>query len=111
MNLLILWLSSALLLYLTAIIVPGFKITSFPRALIAAIIVGFFNMFLKPILLLLTLPINIITLGLFTFVVNAIILRISAGIMKGFDISGWMTAILGAMVMTLLQLAAHWLFT
>ena len=110
MNWLFVWLASSLLLYVTALIVPGFKITSFPRAMMAAIIVGLFNMLLRPILLFLTLPINIITLGLFTFVVNAVILRISAGVMKGFDISGWLPAFLGAIVMVIIQLIASQIF-
>ncbi len=110
MNWLFVWLASSLLLYVTALIVPGFKITSFPRAMMAAIIVGLFNMLLRPILLFLTLPINIITLGLFTFVVNAVILRISAGVMKGFDISGWLPAFLGAIVMVIIQLVASQIF-
>ena len=106
MNWLILWLGSSLLLYVTAVLVPGFKITSFPRAMIATIIIGFLNMLIKPILIFLTLPINILTLGLFTFVINAIILRLAAGVMKGFDISGWFPAILAAMVMTFLRIIA-----
>ena len=102
----IVWLFSALLLYLTAVIVPGFKITSFGRAMIAALIVGLLNMLIRPILFYITLPINVLTLGLFTFVLTAIILRASAGLLKGFDISGWIPAILGAVVMTLIQLGA-----
>src|SRR5690606_10007939 len=89
MNLLIIWLLSAVFLYLTAMIVPGFVIRSFSSALIAAVVVGLFNMLLRPILMFLTLPLNILTLGLFTFVVQAIILRLSAGVLPGFAISGW----------------------
>ncbi len=107
MNLLILWIVSALVLYLTAIIVPGFKIRSFPSALLAAIVVGFFNMILRPILLFIAFPINFLTLGLFTFVVQAVILRISAGVLSGFEIRGWLPAILGAVVMALLQAIAY----
>lgn len=98
-NYLILWLTSALFLYLTALVVPGFKITSFPRAMMAALVLGFFNALLKPFLVFITIPINILTLGLFSFVISAIILRLSAAMMKGFDISGWIPAILGALVM------------
>lgn len=110
MDLLILWLLSAALLYVTAVIVPGFTIKSFPSALIAAVVVGLFNMLLKPLLLLLTLPINILTLGLFTFVVQAVILRLSASLLKGFDISGWLPAILGAVVMSITQALVHYFF-
>lgn len=109
-SLLIVWFLSSLLLYLTAVVVPGFKVESFTRAMIAAVVVGFFNMFLRPLLLFLTLPINIITLGLFTFVVNAIVLRLAAGLIKGFEIKGWGPAILGAIVMALLQVVAKLIF-
>ncbi len=109
-NLLLVWFSSAAFLYVTAVIVPGFVITSFSRALLAAILVGLFNMFLRPILWFLTLPINILTLGLFTFVLNAIILRIAAGLMKGFDIKGWGPGILGAIVLSILQVLVYFLF-
>jgi len=110
MHLILLWLVSALFLYLTAAIVPGFVIRSFPSALIAAVVVGLFNMILRPLLLFLTLPINIITLGLFTFVVQAIILRLAAGVLSGFEIKGWIPAILGAVVMSLIQAIAFLVF-
>lgn len=110
MDLLIVWLLSALFLYLTAAIVPGFVIRSFPSALLAAVVVGFFNMILKPLLLFLTLPLNILTLGLFTFVVQAIILRISAAFLSGFDIKGWFPAILGAFVLSLIQALVYFIF-
>ena len=110
MELLTLWLSSALLLYLTAMIVPGFKVSSFPRSMLATVIVGLFNALLRPFLLIITIPINILTLGLFTFVVNAIILRLAAGLIKGFDIKGWGPAIIGAITMVLLQISAKLLF-
>ena len=110
MDSLILWLVSSLLLYLTAVIVPGFKITSFGRALLAALIVGLLNMFIRPILIFLSLPINIITLGLFVFVINAVILRLAAAMLKGFDISGWIPAIIGAIVMALLNALAFMVF-
>lgn len=103
MTLLITWLLSAVCLYLTAAIVPGFKLQSFGASLWAVIVVGLFNMFLRPVLLFLTLPINILTLGLFTFVVNAIILKIAAKILKGFDIDGWIPAIIGAVVLAIIQ--------
>ncbi len=107
MNLLLIWLLSAVFLYLTAVIVPGFVIKSFPSALIAAVVVGLFNMLLRPILMFLALPLNIITLGLFTFVVQAVILRLSAGVLSGFAIDGWIPAILGALVLTLIQTVVY----
>ncbi len=103
MNLLILWLVSAVCLYVTAVIVPGFHLRSFSASFIAVAVVGLLNALLRPVLILLTLPINIITLGIFTFVVNAIILRVAAGLLKGFDIDGWFSAIIGAIVLALIH--------
>ncbi len=107
MQSLIVWIVSSLLLYITAIIVPGFKISSFLRAMIAALVIGLLNMFIRPLLIFLSLPITIITLGLFIFVVNAIILRLAAGMLKGFDIHGWFPAIIGALVLALMQVISY----
>lgn len=102
-QMLMLWLISAIVLMITAYIVPGFKIRSFGSALWASVIIGLLNMLIRPILLFLSFPINFLTLGLFTFVVNAIILRIAAGLLKGFDIDGWGSAITGAVVLALVN--------
>lgn len=104
---LILWLSSAIFLYITALIVPGFKISSFPRAMLAALVLGFFNASVKPFLLFISFPITFLTLGVFAFVISAVILRLSAAVMKGFDISGWIPAFLGALVLAALQMLSH----
>jgi putative membrane protein len=103
MTLIITWLLSAVCLYLTAAIVPGFKLQSFGASMWAVVVIGFFNMFLRPILWFLTLPINFLTLGLFTFVLNAIILKIAAKFLKGLDIDGWIPAIIGAVVLAIIQ--------
>ncbi len=103
MGLIVTWLLYALCLYLTALIVPSFTIKSFGSAMIVVLIIGFLNMFLTPILTFLTLPLNIITLGLFTFVVNAVILRIASGLSSGLEIKGWIPAIIGAVVLAFLQ--------
>lgn len=107
MNMLVVWFLSALSLYLTAMVVPGFKMASFGAAMIAAIVVGVLNMFLKPILFILTLPINILTLGLFSFVLTGIVLKMSASMLKGFEISGWWPAIWGAVVLAIVQILIH----
>ena len=107
-GLLSLWIVFSIFLYLTAVIVPGFKVTSFSRALVAAVVIGFLNMTLYSILYFLTLPITWITFGLFTFVLNAIILRTAAGLLKGFDINGWGSAIVGAVVLAALQAATKY---
>lgn len=104
------WLLSALALFLTSKVVSGFQITDFKSAMLASVLVGLLNMILRPILLLLTLPVNILTLGLFTFVVNAIVLRAAAGLMKNFKITGWLPAILGAVVLAIINVLLFMIF-
>jgi len=97
------WVITAGALLLTAYLVPGFRVKSFGSALIAALVIGLLNILIRPLLIFLTLPINILTLGLFTFVVNGIILKICAYILKDFDIDSWFSAIVGALVMAILS--------
>jgi putative membrane protein len=101
------WLLSALALLITAYVVPGFKVKSFKTALITCLVIGLANIIIRPILLFLTLPLNILTLGLFTFVVNAVILRICASILRDFSISGWFSAIVGAVVLSFIGAGFH----
>ena len=98
MPLLVVWLVSAGALLVTAFIVPGFKVRDFGTALIAALVVGLANAALWPLLMLLALPLNLLTLGLFTFVVSAVLLMLTSALVKGFEIDGWIPAILGAVV-------------
>ena len=75
------WFVSALALLLTAYLVRGFKVAGFGSALIAAVVIGLANVSIWPVLIFLTLPINILTLGFFTFVVNGIVLRLCAALL------------------------------
>lgn len=109
MSWLLIWLVSALGLFITSKLVSGFEVKSFGSAMIASVMIGLLNMILRPILFFLTLPINILTLGLFTFVVNAIILKAAAGVLKGFNIRGWGAAIIGAIVLALVNVILFWL--
>lgn len=97
------WLVKALILLLTTYFVPGFTIDSLIVALIAVLVIGLFNIFIKPLLLFLTLPINILTLGLFTFVVNAVLLYLAAQVVPGFHIDSFLTAVVGALVIAVLS--------
>ncbi len=101
MYLLLRWLLSALTLLLVAYLVPGFIVANIYAALIAALILGFVNAIIRPILLLLTLPITLLSLGLFTFVINALMLWIVSTIVKGFDIESFGTALLAAVILWL----------
>lgn len=87
----------------TAYLLPGFRVKGFGNALLAALVIGIANAIIRPVLLLLTLPLNILTLGLFTFVVNAIVLKICARLLSGFDIDGFGNAVLGAIVLAIMN--------
>lgn len=100
MALLIALLLNALALIITSKIVPGIEIESFTTAILAAIVMGLINTFIKPILSLLTAPINLLTLGLFTFVINAVMFYLASLIVDGFGIRDGTSAILGAIVLS-----------
>jgi putative membrane protein len=101
LKILIQWLLTALCFLLTSQLVPGFHVTSLPAALVAAVVVGLLNVLFWPILALLTLPITIVTFGLFLFVVNALVLLFGAALTPGFRIDGLWPAVLGGIVLTL----------
>ena len=104
MELLLTWILSSAAIFLTSKIVDDFTVTDFKSAFVISAVVGLLNMTLRPVLLLLTLPVNIISLGLFTFVVNAIVLKIAARLLKSFSIKGWVPAIIGAVVLALVNM-------
>jgi putative membrane protein len=104
------WLIAALCLGITAYIVPGFTISNVFAALIAALVVGFLNVVLWPLLALLTLPLTIVTFGLFLFVVNALVLKFGAALVPGFSINGFLPAIAGAVVLTLVGWLVRFVF-
>lgn len=105
LHLLWIWLLSAIALLICAYIVPGFELAGFGSALIASLVVGFLNATLGFLLKLLTFPLSILTLGFFFLVINAIILLIASAISPGFRIRGFWPALLGAIVLTLIQFA------
>lgn len=110
LNIILVWIFSAIALLITSKLVKGFHLNDFKAAMIASFVIGFLNAIIKPILFILTLPINILTLGLFTFVLNAIILRIAAGILPSFKIDGWFTAVKAAIILMIVQLFLNLVF-
>ena len=94
------WVLNALALYVTAFIVDGISIAGVAAALVAALVWGFFNTVIRPLVTLLTLPINIMTVGLFTFVVNGILLWLVSDVVVGFDVKNIWVGILGAIVLS-----------
>jgi putative membrane protein len=99
MHLLIRWLIYAVAIMLLTYIIPGISVRSFYSALIAALVLGLVNAVIRPLLILLTLPVNILTLGLFTLVINALMLWLVASVVKGFDVKNFVAAFLGALVL------------
>jgi putative membrane protein len=103
------WAVSAMALMITAYLIRGFRVRNFLAALMAAAVIGFANIFIWPVLIFLTLPLNVLTLGLFTFVVNGMVLKICAWLLPGFEIRTWSAAIFGALVLSLVGAALHYI--
>jgi putative membrane protein len=96
------WLLNILAIILTAVIVPNFELTPW-AAVVGSIFLGIINAVIRPLLILLTLPLNIMTLGIFTLVINGFMLWITSITIRGFDINGFGWAILSALVLSILS--------
>ena len=105
MKLILKWLLSAAALLAVAYLYSGVTVTSFTAALIAAAVLGLLNTIVRPILVLLTLPVTVVTLGLFLFVVNALMFWSAAGLVGGVAVAGFGAALIGSLIYSLLQLA------
>lgn len=103
LNFLLTWLLATVALIITAYLVPGVAVTSFVGAAIASIVIGLVNATVKPVLTILTLPITILTLGLFLLVVNGISLSLAAYFTPGLSIDGFWPAVIGAIVLSLIS--------
>jgi putative membrane protein len=97
------WLSTALALFVCTRVLPGVHVDSYSTLAVAALVLGFINAIIRPILLILALPITLLTLGLFYFVVNGVAFGLAAAVVPGFDVDsiGW--AILGSIVVSLIS--------
>ena len=104
MKLLFKWLLSAAALLLVAYLYNGVEVRSFTGALMAAFVIGLFNAVLRPVLVLLTLPVTFVTLGLFLFVINALMFWAAAGVLGGFHVNGFGAALLGSLIYSVLGL-------
>jgi len=103
MSLLIRLVISTLAILVAAHLIPGIKVDSITTAVVVAIVLGILNTFLKPILQILALPITIITLGLFYFVVNVLIIYLVANLVDGFAVSGFIAALLFSLVVSVVS--------
>jgi putative membrane protein len=107
MRILLRWIISAAAIFAVPYIVPGVTVTNVYTALVAAIIIGLINTLIRPVLLILTLPINVLTLGLFTLVINALMFWFASTIVKGFYVDGFVAAFLGAFAFWLIAWAGN----
>ncbi len=107
MGFLIRLLVSALAAMLTAYLLPGVKIDNFITALILALVLAVLNLLVKPVLVILTLPATILTLGLFLLVINAIIILLAARLVSGFRVDGFFWALIFSIVMTVINSIMH----
>lgn len=98
MKLIVKWLLSAAALLAVAYLYSGVEVTSFGAAMIAAFVIGLFNMVLRPVLVVLTLPVTVVTLGLFLFVINALMFWAAASVLDGFHVRGFGAALLGSLI-------------
>ena len=100
------WLVSALLLYVVSLIVPGIRITSVAAALLAALVLGIANTLVRPVLVIITLPITVLTLGLFLIVINALMLMLTGALVPGFSVRGFGSALIAGLLLGLFNLFA-----
>jgi len=101
------WLILTFAIIATSYLIDGIQVSGFLSAFFAAAILGILNAFFRPILLILTLPVNILSLGLFTFVINALMLMMVSGVISGFKVYGFWSAVFGSLLISLVS----WLLT
>ena len=109
MRLLLHWVLSAVAVWIVAHIVPGISVSGPTAALIAALVIGLINATLGLLLKILTFPLTILTLGLFWFVINAVMLELAAQFVSGFEVRGFIPALIGAVMLSLVSSVLQWL--
>jgi putative membrane protein len=102
-GLLIRWLTVAFAIVLASYLLDGIHVRGFMSAFLAAVMLGILNAFFRPIALILTLPINILSLGFFTFVINAAMLKMASALISGFDVHGFWTAVFGSLIISVVS--------
>jgi len=103
MDWLLAWLINAVSLLILPYVIPSIKIRGFGTALVVALVLGLINVLLRPILVLLTLPVTLITLGLFILVINALLFQFAAWLLKGFEVSGFWSAFFGSLLYSIIS--------
>ena len=107
LNVILRWLIYALLIIFVSWIVPGIEIDNFITAMLVCVILALVNAFIKPLVQIITLPVTIITLGLFTFVINALMFMLAGWITPGFEVEGFLSALLGSLLLSLFSFAVN----
>ena len=102
-GILVRWLVLTAAIMLTAYLLDDIHVSGFFSAFFAAAILGVLNIFFRPVLFLLTLPINVVTFGLFTFVINATLLMMASGVITGFEVAGFWSALLGSLLISVIS--------
>ena len=110
MRLLAIWIINALALLALPHVVPSVHVASFSTALIVALVLGLINAVLRPLLILLTLPVTLLTLGLFIFVINALLFQLAGHLVDGFNVGGFWPALVGSVVYSVISWALSALF-
>lgn len=110
MQLLVIWILNALALLTVAYVLPGIVVDGIGYALIAALILGLINTLLRPLLILLTLPVTVVTLGLFILVINGLLFWFAGSVLKGFEVSGFWTGVAGALLYSIFSSVLATLF-
>jgi len=103
------WIVNAAALLLVAYLYPGVQVQDFVAALFAALVLGLVNAVIRPLLVILTLPVTLLTLGLFLFVINALLFWLVAELVKGFTVSGFGGALIGSILYSVITLITSWL--
>ncbi|HNZ57762.1 MAG TPA: phage holin family protein [Syntrophorhabdaceae bacterium] len=103
MLLLIKWFIMALSVMVASYIIPGVSVKGFFTAMWVALFIGIVNVLVKPFLIFITLPINILTLGLFTFVINALLIMLASSVIKGFEVKGFWIAMIFSVVLSVIN--------
>jgi putative membrane protein len=108
MRLIVRWCVNALALMLVAFLYSGVVVTDITHALLAALVLGLVNALIRPVLILLTLPVTVVTLGLFIFIINALLFWLVAEIVPGFKVSGFVAALIGSFMFSVITMLTSW---
>lgn len=101
------WIGFAIVIMFIAWVVPGISVANFFSAMLVAAVIALINIFVKPALILITLPINILTLGLFTLVINALLFMFAGFVAPGFEVDGFFSAFIGALLLSILSVGLN----